>query len=388
MNKTVKVAILQNYLDVFCDKNRTHDPFSCKDKKFETALLYMRCMNMSKNYEPVYVDQSYEPDTQMDILPFPFVVTDIYFDRNNHVTNPFLISSYKFFTAKSFDNSSVTTPDFSFLIHTFSSQLWIAFVAIVVLVKIVKEFATYTAKKIDDKNGPLIRSTFQLLHFLGSVFLAMLLGLYASNLKAKVSVKIKPLAPFNNIEELTNLVQLGKKTLVNDSFNITYVWRVLSGKSLINKEYPSTLRKLYEATYSNPAIEISQISEICRLLKEDTNLVYVGRENDLNEFCPDDCFWSVDVPEIPTVFRSFLFSNESHHVIEESNLCVLFLQNNRERQIQRARKHYIKICDKYLPNPSIRLSTFMGPLWIWGAGLLLALSLFLIEKLYNSQEKL
>lgn len=374
----VKVAILQDYINQFCDRNQTGDPFSCQDAKFQTAFLYLRCMNMSNNYQPVYVDQSYEPDNNMDILPFPFVVHEMYYNRSNFVTTPFLISSYKFFAAKLFDNSTVK-PDWSYLVDSFKSPTWITVVLLVVFIKIIKDLATMMSKKYMNKKALAVDS-FQILRFSSSVFLALMLGLYASNLKALVNVKIRPVSPFNTVEDLIEMIKMGKKTLVNDSLNVTYVWRVLSGKTLINNEYHDLLKQIYEATINNPAIEIPNIKEVCRRLKMDTNLVFVGRQSDLDEHCPDDCFWTMDIPHIPTVFRSFLFPNESRKYAEEANLCVAFLQNVRERKIQKKKNLSFTNCNRYLRNQLISMTTFLAPTWIWLSGSVLSMIILGMEK--------
>lgn len=381
---TFKVSILQQYFNNYCKKVNPLKPFKCNHELFKNALLYLRCMNISHDIEIMYVDVSYEPDYQSDILPFPFITFDFYFNGSYHVTNPYSISSYKFFTAKFEDSIIPVSPSWSVFVKSFDVQTWLAFI----LMSLVLYFVIDIIKnRFMSYQRNFNRTLFNMMEFMLCLFVTFMLVLYGSNLKASITVYGKQKPDFDSIEELTSLVESGQKRLIMDLINTSYIWHIISGRRLINNYYPVTLSNLFHATLKNPPLDVSNIDTICNYLKQNPDLVYVGRQTDLDTYCPDDCFWSVDVSEVPSVYRSYIFPNHSRRLSDISNLCVLFMQNNRERQIQRHKKHLVKNCHPSWSKSKIGLETFFAPVCLWIIGLLCATSIFAFEEIVSNYKK-
>lgn len=351
-----------------CSSQFLSSPFLCPSDDFVEASMLLKCVGLKK-VTPVFLNYSWETD-QLDIFPFLFIVDE--HSINVSVSTPMVISGYHFITNRV--KETYVHPELLF--QPLQWNTW--FVAVLGLVLCFLVTKT-VAKWCNIKTLPIVKVVI----YAENCFGAVLMGLYLCNLMAIVNVKLKPPDPFSSIEELTRLVENREKTLVTDSFQIMFVWLVLSGETKINDEYPESLQNLYNATRNNPSIEIPIREELCEQLMLNSSLVYIGRLSDIEEYCSQYCFWSLPIPDIPLVFRSYYVGKKSL-LIEQLNLCIDFMRTYTLSMINRSKKWAITTCEHELESNLINMHFIFNAVWILLSGFVFGAIAFVTERCNDS----
>lgn len=305
---TPKIVIFKDVFENVCPKIHWNNTFLCQQLSFRLAYVYLQCLGIKK-YQSIHYNYSAIESSklqQSNIHPF-LLVLDHLLLNGSFATTPPLISKYSFFTLdpSTYNKDMMRNATPELLLHPLPPAIWLIFASLFIAHFILLAISIMFRLKF----------SYRLLGFISVGIFGILSTIYGSNLKAIISVNYDKL-PFSNIEELTKLVAEKKLTLVNENFNRTFVWLVLSGEIHINNEYPKSLEKLYNATHHNPSLEILNFEELCQKLGNDPTLVYVGRESEIEQNCHQYCFASVDIPDFPLVLRS-LSDQSTIHIVKK-----------------------------------------------------------------------
>lgn len=359
LNSPITVAFYIEHFKGLCNKKFFHDPFSCNHSVFTTASLLMKCMGL-KNITPKF--HEFSMDIESDLYPFLFVVNGEA-TENYTVSSPVTVNGYSFIMGGLMNTITRNLFEPTLLLKPLQWDTWMICILSVLACFILLKGARYFVRPYNS-DAAVESLTVRLLHLIvENTLTGILVGLYVTHLMAIVNVKPKPHEPFKSIEELSDLVRNRRKVLVNDNLKQSFVWVAISGSREIDGEYPPRWQQLYNATEHNRAIEIKNMQDLCRQLMNNSTLVYVGRLNELEEQCSQYCFWSLPVPDMPLVFRSYAVAKYVN-LDEEVNLCVNFIRTYIEAEIRRSKKRKVASCNHQIESNLVDIHSMASAFYI------------------------
>lgn len=355
MDQTV-IGISKTMFNEVCPKKFREKPFKCQNLDMQCALSYSECLGV-KNYTFQYF---YDNETiNWDIFPFPSVFKPISHKDFSFFGTSVGFARHSYFTSSVSLYSDSPNIDWTFLIHPLRYQTWLLFAVLICFMFIVKSKIDNVLKNRRPSN--FIRHVTLL--FFGVI--GLLTGVYTIKLDAIATVTA-PKAPFTSTTQLASMVASGEKSIIRGGFLTDYIWDIISGNVTINGEYFESMKSLYNASRINVPLKIYDVLEICKMLHENPDLVYVTLEYEIWDNCPQYCFWNLEIEEVGAEIGAFIY-NKNSTLKKDADVCVEFYRAYRNSILKRktnfknycrVNRHYFKLIDWNILSPIFILLSF------------------------------
>lgn len=235
---------------------------------------------------------------KIDVNPVETVILEEYV-QNFTILSTLSFDYYKFYTKQPCDAEN----GIKFLFSPFKTKLWITITIFICFIScMVHWFKNSNLCKNFPHYNPILNS-----FSLYNVFRAFICCIYSSHLCALLTIQTNDI-PIKNIEHLVHKIYEQQTVIYLEGTNI---WRWLL---LMDGEFerPQKLNILQKALNETGSLKIERnITALCQHVSTNENAVYFSYDDLVLVECPQFCFWTYEITEIPIVPAAFLMSKHS-----------------------------------------------------------------------------